>query len=296
MVTTIHTTPKATILASELAFTECPRWYADRLWFSDMYTNWVYSLEEDKNLTALIEVPGRPAGLGWTETGELLVVSMQNQALLRYRGTELQQTIDLSPFVSGHCNDMVVSDDDNAYIGNFGFDFEVADATPAPANLLRVTKTGEVHVAATDMHFPNGSVIINQGQTLVVAETMGGVLTAFDIAPNGELHNRRVWAALEPASSDESEMQAWESTKMRPDGIAADAQDGIWVATLQPYLVRVVEGGQITHRVDCPHMTVACEVGGQHGEYLYVCTTEHLLPEDCLKHKSSAIIRIDTPR
>ena len=67
---------KFTTVASELAYTEAPRWHNGPLWFADFYTYQVYSVAEDgSDRRVELEVPQQPSGIGWLPDGRLLVVS-----------------------------------------------------------------------------------------------------------------------------------------------------------------------------------------------------------------------------
>ncbi|MEO8837917.1 MAG: SMP-30/gluconolactonase/LRE family protein, partial [Herbaspirillum sp.] len=176
-----------------LAFAEAPRWHDGKLWFSDFYTNSVYCLHAKGELSTVVEVPGRPSGLGWLPDGRLLVVSMTERRLLRLDPDGLTELADLSPLAGFDCNDMVVDRLGRAYVGNFGFDL-IGKAPLQPATLIMVTSDGQARTVADDLLFPNGCVITPDGQTLILAETFGHRLTAFDIAADGSLHARRCWA------------------------------------------------------------------------------------------------------
>src|SRR6185295_12597254 len=135
-----------------------------------------------------------------------------------------------------------------AYVGNFGFDLH-ARSTFKAAELIRVDADGSARVVADDMAFPNGTVITPDGRTLIVGESYGGRLTAFDVAGDGALSGRRVWAQLPQGTV--------------PDGICLDAANGIWVASPSTReCVRVVQGGDITHRVAFDDGAFACMLGG----------------------------------
>ena len=99
---------------------------------------------------------------------------------------------ELGEHVGGHPNDMVVDAQGRAYVGNFGFDL-MGGAPVATAALLRVDPDGGVTPVAQDMWFSNGSVITDDG-VLIVDETFGNRVSAFDIAADGALANRRTWA------------------------------------------------------------------------------------------------------
>jgi sugar lactone lactonase YvrE len=115
---------------------------------------------------------------------------------------------------------------------------------------------GAVRIAAEDMHFPNGSVITPDGQTLIVGETLGGALTAFDLAPDGSLSHRRLWAPTWPRL---------------PDGITLDAEGAIWIANpIAPECVRIAEGGQVLEVIDTGMPCFACMLGGEDGATLFM--------------------------
>ena len=101
---------------------------------------------------------------------------------------------DLSPLADWPCNDMVVASDGTAYVGHFGWDRQHGTTEPRAASVLRVQPDGAVDVAADDMLFPNGMAITADGSTLIVAESSGSRVTAFDRHADGSLANRRSFA------------------------------------------------------------------------------------------------------
>jgi sugar lactone lactonase YvrE len=260
----------------KLAFPESPRWHEGRLWFSDFHLGRVCRADESGRVEVVTEVPGQPSGLGWLPDGRLLVVSMKQRSLLRLDEGRLAQVADLSPWAPGLCNDMLVDPQGRAYIGNFGFDM-MARAPFAPTVLLLVTPQGEVRVAAEDMHFPNGTVLTPDGRTLIVAESYGQRLTAFDVGSEGELSRRRVWARF--------------SGRVGPDGIALDAEGAVWIASpVSREVLRVREGGEVTHRIPTQDQALACALGGADGRTLYVCTGRVMVtPQESLRALGGAI-------
>ena len=213
----------------ELAFPESPRWHDGALWFSDFYTRRVNRATPDGRVETVVEVPGQPSGLGWLPDGRLLVVSMNDRRLLRLDGGALTVVADLSALAPAPCNDMLVDAQGRAYIGNFGFDLQ-ARAPFASTSLIMVTPEGAARVVATDMHFPNGTVLTPDGRTLIVGESYGQRLTAFDVRADGSLANRRVWAQLHGKG-------------VGPDGICLDAEGAIWLASpVTREVLRVREG------------------------------------------------------
>lgn len=262
-----------TTLSDGYSYLECPRWHDGRLWFVDFYTYRVLSSEADGSDVRLeAEVPNQPSGLGWLPDGRLLVVSMKDTRILRREADgSLVTHADLAGFVSGHPNDMVVDADGRAYVGEFGFDL-MAGAPFKSANLLRVDPDGTVAIAASDMRFPNGSVITDAG-VLLVDETFGNRITAFDITDNGDLTNRRVWAQF-GETPEESDLETLLSLLVvAPDGCCLDADGALWVAdALAARVVRVVEGGEIVEQIDTPMGVFACMLGGNNRKQLFLCS------------------------
>lgn len=273
---------KTKVLLDGLMFPEGPRWHDDRLWFSDMQGLNVTALDATGKSEKIIEVKGSPSGLGWLPDGRLLVVSMLDRRLLRLDPEGLVIVADLNHLASFHCNDMVVDKQGRAYIGNFGFDY-AANAPVEPAEIVLVTPDGHARIVAENLLFPNGTVITPDGQTLIVAETFGNRLTAFDLESDGSLTKRRIWASLEGSF---------------PDGICLDAEGAIWVAAPHPgEVVRVLQGGDITHRVSVSTRPYACMLGGDDGRTLFVCTAGSAIPDKVRAMPGGKIetVQVDVP-
>lgn len=276
--------PRLQPFVQGLAFPESPRWHRGALWFSDFYTHRVSRADACGRVETVAEVPGQPSGLGWLPDGRLLVVSMNDRRLLRLDAAGLRTHAELSPWAPAPCNDMRVDALGRAWVGNFGFDLP-GRAPFAPTVLLMAAPDGQVSVAAEGMHFPNGTVFTPDGRTLVIAESYGQRLTAFDVAPDGRLSNRRVWAQF--------------AGKVGPDGICLDAEGAIWIASpVSREVLRVREGGAVLDRIATPEQATACELGGEDGRTLYVCTGRVMVtPEQSRAALSGRIwqARVDVP-
>ncbi len=266
-------------LVDGFVFLEGPRWHQGKLWVSDMWGYTVYCVTPDGKREVVCKVDERPSGLGFAKDGSLLIVSMANRALLRYANGKLERVADLSPWATGDCNDMVMDAQGRCYIGNFGYDFLAGEA-PTTAKLICVEADGRARSVADGLNFPNGTVIMHGGRTLVVAETFGHCLTAFDVAADGSLSNRRCFAAL---------------GEHTPDGICLDSAGGIWVASfVTSVFLRVEDGGTITDTVTVGgRRAVACQLGGDDGRTLYCLTYDGTI-EDL--HHGKAAAAIETVR
>ena len=270
-------------LVDGLYFAEGPRWHEGRLWFSDFYAHAVKSIDEAGAIRTELELDDQPSGLGWLPDGRLLVVTMKERAVRRLDPEGLVLHADLSALTAHLCNDMVVDAQGSAWVGNFGFDLdadlkarglEVLGDHPV-TNLARVDADGTVHLAARDMHFPNGSVITADGKTLIVAETLAGCLTAFTINADKSLANRRVWAGLEGVA---------------PDGICLNEDNQVWVANaLAPEVILVAEGSEIVQRVVTSQLCYACMLGGEDGKTLFAVTAASSDAETAAASKTGKI-------
>jgi sugar lactone lactonase YvrE len=261
---------QAAVIHEGLGFGESPRWHDGRLWFSDFYRHGVFSVRADgSDETKELGVETQPSGLGWLPDGSLLVVSMTDRRVLR---RDAAGAVTTHADISAHCgfwaNEMLVSASGVAYVGNFGFDLDekirsggaeaLASGSPT-TNVVVVGPDGQIRQVVPDMAFPNGTAITDDGRTLIIAETLAFRLSAFDVASDGTLSNRRVFAQLEFVPAD---------------GICLDDEGQVWVAhPLATEALRVREGGEVTARAHTSQRTFACALGGEDRQTLFIMTS-----------------------
>ena len=240
-----------------LRFPESPRWHEGRLWFSEKRAGRVVRLDPE-GPTPVADVVADPGGLGWSPSGDLLVVSMGDRRLLRAGRGQLSEVADLAPLTRGKCNDMVVDRKGRAYVGDFGYDLARGEQ-PATGHIVLVDTSGVARVVADNLGFPNGSVVTADDRELIVAESSAGRLTAFAIGDDGSLHGRRVFADLAGGVAD---------------GICLDAEGAVWYADpLGCEVVRIADGGRVLDRISTgDEGAFACVLGGDDGRALFVCT------------------------
>jgi sugar lactone lactonase YvrE len=263
------------VVVEGLAFAEGPRWHDGRLWYSDMHRRVVEAVDLDGAVESIVEVPGDPSGLGWLPDGRLLVVSMRDRTVQRLEPDgSLVTHAELWDLASFHCNDMVVDRRGRAYVGNFGFDLH-GGAKPAFGELILVEPDGSARVVADRMKFPNGTVITPDEATLIVGQSTGRDLVTFDIADDGSLENRRVWADLGAGV---------------PDGICLDAEGAIWYADPEHGgCHRVAEGGEVLDVVETDRLAFACMLGGPQRRHLFVLTSTTSSPQETTEARTSRI-------
>jgi sugar lactone lactonase YvrE len=261
------------VVVEKYSFLEGPRWHDGRIWVSDFYTHQVVSADEHGgDLRVEAQVPAQPSGLGWLPDGRLLIVSMRDHRLLRREPDgALSVHADVSSHAGGLLNDMVVDSRGRTWVGNFGFDL-MAGAPIAPAPLVRVDPDGSSTVASEPLHFPNGAVIT--GNTMIVNETFGHRISAFEIDADGGLSERRDWASFGPVPATTDVGEALGQLSVAPDGMCLDAEGAVWIAdALGNRALRVREGGEVLQEISTGDTGVyALALGGADGRTLYLCT------------------------
>ncbi|ADP83750.1 SMP-30/gluconolactonase/LRE family protein [Pseudofrankia inefficax] len=303
------------VLLDGRSFLEAPRWHEGRLWVSDQYLGEVLAVDPetgDAEVMARLD-GGHPAGLGWLPDGRLLVVSMIDRHLLRQEpGGELVVHADLSGYCGGSLNELVVDAQGRAYAGNFGFDLMSGEASK-PTVLVRIDPDGTTSVAAKDLTFPNGTVIIPRGEagsalaaggpsdvvaTLVLAETFDSRLTAFDVTGDGTLLRPRLWADLSGGAGRVAALPA-DDRPAATDGICVDAEGAVWVAdAYHNRVLRVREGGEVVDEVSTgDEGTYACALGGADGRTLFICTARSFLDSERAATREARVLtsRVDVP-
>jgi sugar lactone lactonase YvrE len=275
--------PEPRTLMTGLVFGEQPRWHADRLWFSDWGTGEVIAVDLKGSSEVILRAPSFPCCVDWLPDGRLLVVSAGEGRLLRREcdGT-LVTHADLSGISDPPAgNELVVDGRGNAYVNGGGFDL-MAGEDFAPGIVALVTPDGLARRVADGIAFPNGMLVTADNSTLIVAESYASKLTAFDIAADASLWNRRVWADLHGGV---------------PDGICLDAENAVWYADVpNKRCVRVREGGEVLQTVDLDRGCFACALGGADRRTLFLIATEWTGPANMFKGpRTGQVLTVQAP-
>ena len=251
--------PEPQILMTGIAFGESPRWHDGRLWFSDWGTQEVVAVDPEGRSEVIARVPSSPFSIDWLRDGRLLIVSGPEGVLLRREPDgSLITHVDLSGLSDHPWNEIVVDGRGNAYVNNIGFDFSGGEFEPGTVALL--TPDRPARRVADGVAFPNGMAVTPDNSTLILAESYANRLTAFDIAEDGSLSNRRVWADLGDGV---------------PDGICLDAEGAVWYGDVpNRRCVRVREGGEVLQTIDLDHGCFACMLGGVDRRTLFMVAQE----------------------
>ena len=254
-----------------LVFPEGPRWHDGRLWVADQHAHRVVSIGLDGDLEVVAELPDRPSGIGYLTDGTPIIAGMRSRLLYRLLpGGGHDVYADLTRFAGDFLNDMVVDGRNNAYVGmRVRRGTSPADLRPAESHetVILVRPDGSAEIAAEEMFGPNGSVVTPDNRTLIVAETRGGRLSAFDIQNDGSLANRRTFADVGEGS---------------PDGICLDAGGAVWIGNARAGLFeRIEEGGRVTDRIPAgdERHAVACMLGGPERKHLFMLISRFTLAD-----------------
>jgi sugar lactone lactonase YvrE len=253
--------PKPEILMTGIAFGEQPRWHENRLWFSDWGPPEVIAVDLEGKGEVILRAPSFPCCVDWLPDGRLLVVSARDGLLLRREPDgSLVTHADLNTISHPPAgNELVVDGRGNAYVNGGGFDLMAGEAF-APGIVALASPDGAARQVADGLAFPNGMLVTADNATLIVAESYAKRLTAFDIADDGSLSNRRVWADLQDGV---------------PDGICLDAENAVWYGDVpNKRCVRVREGGEVLQTIELDRGCFACALGGAGRRSLFMMATE----------------------
>jgi len=242
--------PELKILLTGLAMGESPRWREDRLWFSDWGAQEIVATDLDGNSEVVVRATfGLPFCIDWLPDGRLLIVSGRENLLLRQEPDgSLAPHADLRGLSDKGWNEIVVDGRGNSYING------------GPGIIALVTADRTTRLVADGIAFPNGMAVTPDNATLIIAESHGKRLTAFDIGEDGSLSNRRVWADLGDGV---------------PDGICLDADNAVWYGDVpNKRCVRVREGGEVLQTINLDRGCFACMLGGTGRKTLFLIATE----------------------
>jgi sugar lactone lactonase YvrE len=274
-----NSSPDPRVLLGDLAFPESPRWHDGRLWVSDWGANEVIAVDAAGQSEVVARVESFPMCIDHLPDGRLLIVSSADRRLMRQEPDgSLATHADLVSTGEHPLNDIVVDGRGNAYVNSIGFDFPGGEY--APGFVVLVTPDGVARRVADGLAFPNGMAVQPDNATLIVAESYGQKLTAFDIASDGSLSGRRTWADVDD----------------HPDGICLDAEGAVWYADVgNKRCVRVREGGEVLDVIDLDRGCFACMLGGPDRRTLFMTVNEWRGTEGMGGVRKGQVLAVEVP-
>lgn len=255
------TDPDVQVLMTGLAFGESPRWHEGRLWLCNWGAQEVVAVNVHGNSEVVTRVPTTlPFCIDWLPDGRLLIVCGPEGVVLRMEADGSMVThSDLTGLSDKGWNEIVVDGRGNAYVNGGGFDL-MAGEEFAPGIVALLSPGGSAREVADGIAFPNGMAVTPDNATLIVAESYAKRLTAFDIASDGSLSNRQVWADLGDGV---------------PDGICIDAENAVWYADVpNKRCVRVRAGGEVLQTIALDRGCFACMLGGADESTLFMVAAQ----------------------
>lgn len=241
-----------TLYAEGLTWGEGPRWHDDALWASDTQGGGIWT-DQDREWR-FTPLSSQSNGLWFLPDGRLVGAVMRERRVGLWDGSDFGSYAELSDVVSGPLGDMVGDSEGGLYVDDVGFAAHLGES-PKPGRIIYVSPDGVAKVAAEGVRFPNGLALIDEGRTLVVAETWEQRLVAYSVRPGGVLEDRRLYADLKVVAGAEA----------RPDGICADpAGAGVWACTLTGHTVVHVTDDGVRQTIDvAPASPIACATDGK---------------------------------
>jgi sugar lactone lactonase YvrE len=248
----------SSVVLEGVAFPESPRWHEGRLWFSDWIAGEVIALEPGGAPEVMARVDAFPFSIDWLPEGPMLITAGGEVLRMEPDGS-LVTHADLGDHTDYGWNEIVVDGRGNTYVNGAEFDL-MGGGEFAPGCIALLAADGSARRVAEGLAFPNGMAVTPDGSTLIVAESYGKKLTAFEIDADGGLADPRVWADLGDGV---------------PDGICIDAEEAVWYADVpNRRCVRLLEGGEVLATVDLDRGCFACMLGGSEGRTLFMVAQE----------------------
>jgi len=273
-----------TRLTSDVCFGEAPRWRDGKLWFSDIRGHKVKTVDLNGVVETILATDFEPSGLGWLLDGSMVVVSMIDHCVMRYDGEALTKLADVSHLSGGKLNDMVVDQFGHIYMSNLGYDYEKGEER-VTTNIVRVDADGSSQAATPGVLCPNGMAITADGKTLIVGQSASAEVLGFDLAKDGTVSNRQVYAELPEGRI--------------ADGICVDAEGAVWVASpITKEFVRIKKGGEVTDIISTGERhAIACMLGGEDRKTLFCMTSAgiHLSASPEVLEGAIEIATVDVP-
>jgi len=270
--------PDPDILMTGIALGESPRWRDGRLWFADWIAQELITVDLMGNSDVIVRMSSFPFSFDWLPDGRLVILSGGDGVLSsREPDGSLVPYADLTDLSAYPWNEIVVDGRGNAYVNSIGFDFPEGEFAPGVVAL--VTPDGSARQVADGVAFPNGMAVTPDNATLILAESYGNKLTAFDIGDDGSLSNARVWADLDDGF---------------PDGICLDAEGAVWYGDVpNKRCVRVREGGEVLQTVTLDRGCFACMLGGAADSTLFMLAAEWGDPAS--EERTGQVLTIEAP-
>ncbi len=263
----------AVTVVDKLPFPEAPLFVNDQLHWVEYISNRLMRLDGETR-TVLHEQDGcGHNGLSFTPNKQLVLICYESNEIL-YLDLDGNVVERIDADVNGerfnHPNDIVFTDEGGAYITTSGPFVAEAKQIVGGVYFRGPDAAGFVEVA-DDVHFGNGIVVINDGNTLLVAETNANRILRFDIADDGTLSNRKLFARMTDMLPGPAQPSIW----LGPDGMKVDSQGNIFVAYyMGGHVVKMSSEGKFIQSFEIPGIGVTNLTFYPDDDSMYVTAVE----------------------
>jgi sugar lactone lactonase YvrE len=242
--------------AGDLIWGESPRTRGGELWVSDTQGSKLVVVSGDS--ARVIELESPVNGTWFLPNGDLVAARMGDTRVDRFDGETWTTYCDVTDIsTTGRLGDLIALGDGTVFVD---------DVTHGqPGQLLKIDPDGKASVAAEDLTFPNGIALVDDGNTIVVAETFAGRLSAFTLTPDRRLEDRRVFIDLDAELGPD----------YRPDGICSRADGSVWVAGTGSGALLRVKDGSVEEQIDLGGFVIACCLSADEND-LYATVAQSL--------------------
>jgi D-xylonolactonase len=233
----------------------------NRLYFSDVPNGGVYRRSPDGAVETLIP---RRRGVGGIALNAAGGIVCSGRSLICW-DEATRTSRDLFTEWEGRAlrglNDLTVDAQGSVYVGSLEFDALSADK-PIPGNLFRVDPPNRVTKLWEGIQITNGMGFSPDGRLLYHCDSATGAVWAYDVTADRRVKDRRVFGRL---------VEGW------PDGMAVDAEGGVWVAVVRyGEVVRFKADATLDRRIKMPaQMVTSLTFGGPDMMDLYVVTADN---------------------
>jgi gluconolactonase len=248
-------------------FTEGPVGTPDGgLYFSDIRPNRIYQLDPGGKISLVREQTNGANGLALTREGDLLAAEGEGKRISKRSRdggvTTVTDGIAGKPFLSP--NDVLMDANGGIYITDPGPRPVVPGRTVYVYYLPAGAK--EPIVIDDQIARPNGLTLTRDGKTLIVNDTLGPTVYAYDVQPDGNVKNKRTFAQLRDIP---------EGKESGADGMALDREDRLYVTTVAG--VQVFDAaGKYIGTIKVPRQPANAGFAGPDKRVLYVTAREGL--------------------
>jgi gluconolactonase len=248
-------------------FTEGPVGTQDGgLYFSDIRPNKTHHLDLAGKITVVREQTGGGNGLALTRDGDIFTAEGDTKRISKRSRegavTTITEGFDDKPFLSP--NDLILDTKGGIYITDPG----PRPVVPGRPTYVSYLPFGAKHPVVIDSEVarPNGLTLTRDGKTLIVDDTIGPVVFAYDVQSDGGVKNKRPFARLHDIA---------EGKESGADGLALDNADRVYISTVTG--VQIFDAaGQYLGTIKVPRQAANVAFAGPDKRVLYITAREGL--------------------